>query len=121
MSVYVTSSEQRILCRSRSEGRGGGISHTNDELHVYLKLDELYICLHVPETRPRQTAANLALKIASKNCENVGEPMWVTRFDTVVKRSRCLELGGRIKCASVRAVSRTKTRETCDAYTYKEG
>ena len=43
MSVYVTSSEQRILCRSSSEGRGGGISHTNDELHVYLKLDELYM------------------------------------------------------------------------------
>ena len=37
-----TSSEQQILCRSSSEGRGGS-SHTNDELHVYLKLDELYM------------------------------------------------------------------------------
>ena len=31
--------------------------------------------LCVPDTRTRQSAANAVLKSASKNCENVGEPV----------------------------------------------
>ena len=60
--------------------------------------------LCVPDTSTRQSAANAVLKSASNNCENVGEPGSLAmtkradghdslRDGSVVKRSRCLELG----------------------------
>ena len=54
---------------------GGVLTNENDGLYAYLKIE------HV---KP-QTAANLALKIASKNCENVREPLWVL---VMTKRGR---------------------------------
>jgi hypothetical protein len=74
-SVSVRRPNRGLYCAAPVVREGGGGPH---------KQERRAVCLPVEHVKP-QTPANLALKIASKNCENVREPLWVL---VMTKRGR---------------------------------